>query len=115
MKSNLTYISYLKVLREVSQKEAFVNIDPGAKLLLDEIALQETIGKPLSISSLMSYDTIASQATIHRKLTKLIGDGLVKAEYQDGNHRTKYLKTTKTTDKYYSILSKAIEKAAYLS
>ena len=108
------YIRFLEVLKGLSAKES-ISIDPEAKLLLDEIAIQHFKETPLTVSDLMALNHIASPATIHRKLDSLLQANLVELKFEGENRRTKFIGITKVGDRYLSSLSKAMIKAVKLA
>ena len=108
------YIRFIEVLKGLSSKDGST-IDPEAKLLLDEIAIQHFKNTPLSVSDLMALKHIASPATIHRKLDSLLQANLVELKFEGDNRRTKFISITKTGDRYLSNLSKAMIKAVKLA
>lgn len=111
---SLEYIRFLEVLKGLSAKEATA-IDPEAKLLLDEIAINHYKGTPLTVSDLMALKHIASPATIHRKLDSLLQANLAELKFEGENRRTKFIAITKSGDRYLSNLSKAMIKAVKLA
>ncbi len=108
------YIRFIEVLKGLSSKDGST-IDPEAKLLLDEIAIQHFKNTPLTVSDLMALKHIASPATIHRKLDSLLQANLVELKFEGDNRRTKFISITKTGDRYLSNLSKAMIKAVKLA
>jgi len=95
MKNQLSYLNYLEVIRKSYPLGIVLVIDPISILILDEIALHERNETPLTITDMMSFLHIASQATIHRKLTHLVTEGLVRSQCVGSNRRTKHLTVTK--------------------
>lgn len=108
------YIRFIEVLKGLSSKDGST-IDPEAKLLLDEIAIQHFKNTPLTVSDLMALKHIASPATIHRKLDSLLQANLVELKFEGDNRRSKFISITKTGDRYLSNLSKAMIKAVKLA
>ncbi len=88
------------------------NVDETAKQLLHVIALHHAQGKALTVTDAMAMASIASPATIHRKLDDLRESGLIAQTFEGKNRRTKYLVPTKVADKYFANLSKVMEQAA---
>ena len=104
------YIRFIEVLKGLSSKDGST-IDPEAKLLLDEIAIQHFKNTPLTVSDLMALKHIASPATIHRKLDMLRELGLINQIFQGDNRRTKYLVTTSVADDYFDTLGRVLIEA----
>jgi len=106
------YLRFLHIAREVDiQKTPVKNIDSTALLLLNEIAVQHHDGKNITVTQAMLLSTIASPATIHRKLDELRAAGLIEQVFEGKNRRTKYLVPTKEADSYFAKMSKAITSA----
>ena len=90
--------------------EPLSTIDELAKELLDVIALHYLEGKSLTVSDAMAMTSIASPATIHRKIDDLREAGLIEQVFASNNRRTKYLVPTNTADEYFVELGKAMNK-----
>ena len=102
------YLRFLHIAREVDiQKTPVKNIDSTALLLLNEIAVQHHDGKNITVTQAMLLSTIASPATIHRKLDELRAAGLIEQVFEGKNRRTKYLVPTKEADSFFAKMSKA--------
>ncbi len=96
---NSTYLRFLALVHTIDGASTqLANVDETAKHLLNVIALNHSNGKPLTVTEAMALKSIASPATIHRKLNDLIEVGLVEQVFEGKNRRTKYLVTTKNTD-----------------
>lgn len=67
-------------------------------LLLNEIAVRNLEGKTITVTEAMTISTIASPATIHRKLDELRDVGLIEQIFEGKNRRTKFLVPTKTAN-----------------
>jgi DNA-binding MarR family transcriptional regulator len=79
-------------------------IDETARYLLNVIAVSYANGKALTVTQAMSLKSVASAATIHRKLDALIEVGLIEQRFEGKNRRTKYLVPTKLAEKHFSSL-----------
>ena len=115
MKKTDVYFNFVELVKGLNSAGSMVNIDPEAKLLLDEIAVNQNRNTPLTVSELMALSSIASPATIHRKLNLLIEEGLVEVQFEGKNRRTKYLVVTSKANKYFAQLSGALSKAFKLA
>jgi len=115
MKKTNAYFNFIELVKGLNSVGSLVNIDPEAKLLLDEIAVHENRNTPLTVSELMALDAIASPATIHRKLNALLEQELVEVQFEGNNRRTKYLVVSSKGNKYFSQLSVAMNKALKLA
>jgi len=87
-------------------------IDETANRLLEVIALSAANEKPLTVTDAMAMSSIASPATIHRKLDSLRTAGLIEQTFEGKNRRTKYLVPTKTADEYFAKLGSVMGSAA---
>ena len=109
--SNL-YLRFLRVARAINQNHiGDKNIDATAMLLLNEIAVRNLEGKTITVTEAMTISTIASPATIHRKLDELREVGLIEQIFEGNNRRTKYLVPTKTANTYFDKMASAITTA----
>jgi DNA-binding MarR family transcriptional regulator len=104
MKSNY-YLNFLNVLKAVNQGSVSEELDPTSKLVLEEIALGVANGQPLTVSDVMRLTSIASPATLHRKLDVLLDAQLIEATFQGHNRRTKFMMLTPQGKAYFSKLS----------
>lgn len=109
---NSTYLRFLALVHTIDGTSTqLANVDETAKHLLNVIALNHSNGKPLTVTEAMALKSIASPATIHRKLNDLLEVGLVEQVFEGKNRRTKYLVTTKNAEKYFSSLSECMKQA----
>ncbi len=89
-------------------------VDETAKHLLQLIVLRHGQGKPLTVTDAMALTSVASPATIHRKLDALKKAGFVTQTYDGGNRRTKYLTPTHEADLYFDKLGQVMSTVANL-
>ena len=109
--SNL-YLRFLRVASAINQNHIDEkNIDATAMLLINEIAVRNLEGKTITVTEAMTISTIASPATIHRKLNELREVGLIEQIFEGNNRRTKYLVPTKTANAYFDKMASAITTA----
>lgn len=106
------YIKFLNLLQGISQLDKFPTMSPLAKLILDQIALSEVSGKPLTVREMLEFDKLASPATLHKHLLILRNSGYVSAATDAKDKRTKHLVLTSLGHQYINSLSKAIVQAA---
>ena len=90
----------LKQTLTITPKE----LDATAVQLLEVCASKSHTGKRLTVTDAMKLQTIASPATIHRKLTQLIDADYLSLEYEGRNRRTKYLTPTQKSNDYFTKL-----------
>ena len=106
------YLKFFQLVEGISQLEKFPSMTHLSKIILDHVALNERQAKPLSVRQLITIDTIASPATIHKHLSRLRKSGYVTAQSNDNDKRTKHLTLSLLGYEYIDHLSKAILKAA---
>lgn len=106
------YTKFLNLLQAVSKLDKFPTLTPISRLLLDQIALHEDAGSPLTVRVLIGHAHIASPATLHKHLARLRSSGLVTTITIGDDKRTKHLVLTSSGKCYVDQLSKAIVKAA---
>lgn len=106
------YLSFLALVDalqgEVSEMST---IDLEAKRLLEVIAIQHNNNEPLKVMDAMRLDSIASPATIHRKLQQLEKAGLITMVHMGTNRRKKYLIPTPAAQTFFEQASKAMTQA----
>jgi hypothetical protein len=106
-----SYLNFVQIVKTLTASTDSNEMDPQAKMLLDEIALQHLNEQPLTVGDLMKLNHIASPATIHRKLDLLLNQQWVALTFAGENRRTKYIVPTKKAQAYFVKLSKALDKA----
>lgn len=87
------------------------DMDETAKRLLETIALRHLQGRPMTVSEAMNTASLASPATIHRKLNDLRDAGLIGQVFEGKNRRTKYLVPTQAADAYFDKLGEVLDEA----
>ena len=102
-------------IREISKLDEFPRMTHLSKLIFDQVALYEEMGNPLTVREMLSFNEIASPATIHKHLSALRSSGYVFATSDGNDKRTKHLVVSSQGHRYINFLSKAIKKAAVSS
>ena len=103
------YLRFLALAHALDEGcERVSQLDETAKYLLEIISLRHHEGKSLNVTEAMALKSIASQATIHRKLDDLLELGLIEQMFEGKNRRTKYLAPTKFADDYFAKVAKAM-------
>jgi len=106
------YIKFLSLAHAVDRSSMHVSqADETSKQLLGVIATRHSEGKTMSVTEAMALRSIASQATIHRKLDDLREAGLIELVFHGKNRRTKYIVPTDAANKYFSEIGSAIKNA----
>lgn len=109
---NKQYLRFLRLARALNQNKNIVkDVDATAMLLLNEIAIQHLDDKPMTVTEAMTLSSIASPATIHRKLDELREAGLIEQIFEGTNRRTKFLIPTKLANAYFDKMSEAMSSA----
>ncbi|WP_310610167.1 hypothetical protein [Limnohabitans sp.] len=99
------YLRFLALANVMDGKSVQLSaIDETAKQLLNVIASHHAQGKPMTVTQAMALSSLASQATIHRKLDDLREVGLIEQVFEGKNRRTKYLVPTNSANEYFSNL-----------
>ncbi len=106
------YLRFLNLTQAITGELAASNIDLTALRLLEAVAVAYAKGTPFTVTNAMELNTIASPATLHRKLDMLREAGLIDQVFEGTNRRTKYLSPTKAANQYFDRMGKALEQAA---
>ena len=109
------YFRFLTLVAKLDHEHPVRELDIQTRQLLDLIAINHDQGTPLTVTTAMSLSSIASPATIHRKLEELKAQGLVDVQFQNANMRTKYLVPTAISKKRYEKLDREMVKSFRLS
>lgn len=111
MNSKDIYVRFLTLLQALQSKELGTSLDTTAEKLLEMLSVQHGLGQTLTVTEAMEMHSIASPATIHRKLDELRVQGWVEFVHEGTNRRTKYLVPSAKTNKYFDKVSKLMAKA----
>ena len=111
MANKQIYLRFLNLIHALDGAQHAPGMDLDAKKLLEVIAVQHSQEKPLTVTDAMALHTIASPATIHRKLDQLRELGLIDTVFEGKNRRTKYLVPTQAAHDYFERFGKAMEQA----
>jgi DNA-binding MarR family transcriptional regulator len=111
MSNSSTYLRFLHLAQAISTELPNAEVDSTAIRLLEAIAVSELNKAPLTVTDAMALNSIASPATLHRKINNLIELDLIAQVFDGGNRRTKYLVTTKHAAGYFNKLGQAMSQA----
>ena len=111
MIENNSYIKFLSSFQKIEASNAAAGLDLVGESLLGYIAVNFAKGLTLTVTECMRINTVASPATIHRKISELINQGWIESVYDGENRRTKYLAPTSKALKYFEKVSKLVEKS----
>ena len=84
-------------------------LDPIQIRVLNEILFSQAAGKEIRVGDILTHHEIASQATLHAALKKLVAHQLVSYRLAKDT-RAKYLEITKLGHSRYKELAKALGK-----
>ena len=108
------YTKFLNLMQGISQCDKYPKMTHLSKLILDQIALHEALGKLLTVREMIGFDQIASPATLHKHLTSLRSSGYVIAKTEDDDKRTKHLVLSPLGHQYVNDLSEAVVQASVI-
>lgn len=102
------YFDYLAIL-DKSNKQ--FDLDAIDEFLLNVLAKASCKKQIVNVKDLLGLKEIASQATLHGRLKKLVEKKLILLKGNKVDGRVKEVTLTKLATKRFEILTKAIEKA----
>ena len=111
MDSKQIYLRFLNLIHALDNQDAVQPMDLDAKKLLEVIAVHHAQGKSLTVTDAMGLKSIASPATIHRKLDQLREFGMIDMVFEGKNRRTKFLVPTQAAHDYFEQVGKAMQMA----
>lgn len=106
------YLQFLQSVHVMTARKRLIAMEPMARELLNEVAVQHWSGTPMTVTRLMELDRIASPATLHRKMQMLLGEGLIELIVDDGNKRSKFVHLSKKGGRYFDSLSNLMAQAS---
>ena len=104
------YLRFVGLVNALNKDELELAIDPVALRLLDIVATAHAKGEPMTVRQAMKLKEVASPATVHRKLRALNDAGLLTAEFQGRDRRTKYLTPTAKAIERFDAIGEAMLK-----
>ena len=111
MKAQQLYLRFLNVLHALEDESDLPALDLECRRLLEEIAVREQNKKALTVTEAMALSSIASPATLHRKLDALLESGLIQHQFEGENRRTKYVVCTEKAMKYFERAGRAMQRS----
>jgi hypothetical protein len=106
-----TYLRFVELLQVARGFPDFPDLDEIDRSLLNQIALHFFEGKPLLVSDLIYSNKTASTATLHRRLSKLLKEDLIR-HGSDIDGRKKYLELTPKSRDYFTKVGECVRDAA---
>ena len=104
------YLQLIQVIHQLESRGPFQKLDAEAIRLLEMITVAHAEVRPMTVSAAMQLSSIASPASIHRKLERLRISGLITHEFGIGNRRTKYLSPSPLALRHYEALGTEMQK-----
>ena len=111
MESKQLYLRFLNLIHALDGGANAPAMDLDAKKLLEVIAVRHAAEKPLTVTDAMALNSIASPATIHRKLDQLRELGMIDTVFEGKNRRTKYLVPTQAAHEYFDQVGQVMQQA----
>ena len=105
------YLRFLNLVHALEGSQKTPAMDLDAKKLLEVIAVRYAQKQALTVTDAMALNTIASPATIHRKLDQLRELGMIDTVFEGKNRRTKYLVPTQAAHDYFEHIGQAMQEA----
>jgi DNA-binding MarR family transcriptional regulator len=99
------YLRLIQVIHHLESQGPFQRLDAQSVRLLEIITVAHMEDRSMTVSAAMKLSSIASPASIHRKLEQLRMAGLITHEFNEGNRRTKYLAPTPLALKHFDTVS----------
>jgi DNA-binding transcriptional ArsR family regulator len=110
MDSKQIYLRFLNLIHALDGAEHVPVMDLDAKKLLEVIAVRHAEEKPLTVTDAMALSSIASPATLHRKIDQLREIGMIDTVFEGKNRRTKYLVPTQVAHDYFAQVGDVMKK-----
>ena len=111
MPTKQIYLRFLNLIHALDSGQHAPAMDLDAKKLLEVIAVRHAQSKPLTVTDAMALSSIASPATIHRKLDQLRELGMLDTVFEGKNRRTKFLVPTQAAHDYFEKVGAAMQQA----
>lgn len=105
------YLRFVELQCTLNGSSGVPELDDIERSLLNQIALHFFAGKPLLVSDLIFTNKTASYATLHRRLSKLLKEDLIR-HGSDIDGRKKYLELTPKSRDYFSKVGECVRDAA---
>jgi len=102
------FLRFLHLTQAIAGEGTASTLDFTALRLLETLAIAHAHGESMTVTEAMNLDSIASPATLHRKLDALREAGFIEFVFEGKNRRTKYLVPTSNADRYFDKLGDAL-------
>ena len=104
------YLQLIQFIHQLESQGPFQRLDADSIRLLEIVTMAHAQQDPMTVSAAMMLSSIASPASIHRKLEILRTSNLITHEYLEGNRRTKYLAPTPLACKHFDTINAEMTK-----
>lgn len=105
MPANSHYLRFLQLANAVDGMPWMVEVDANEKALFDLICLHWSQNQPLSVVEAINQPQLGSQATLHKRLKRLIAKDWIIARHAEPNRRTKLLTPSERGTSYIRWMS----------
>jgi hypothetical protein len=110
MKNTNGYIRFLDLVEILQAKSKIRTLDSTEKHLLNNIMLDDSVGKPIFVGDILRLNLLGSQATLHGRLKNLRSIGYIKLIEQDDARKKRVMPTTQAY-KLFELLSACMARA----
>ena len=105
------YLRFLHLTRTIESLPSSPDMDANEEVLLNSLAMHWHAGKPLAVREAMTLDTLGSPSTLHRRISRLKGLGLIEDKSSPGNLRIKLLVPSQRALTYFDKLGATLSKS----
>lgn len=106
-----TFLRFLHLKAVLSGHAVEAEVDLTAQKLLEVVCLRHDQRQALTVTEAMQLQSIASPATLHRKLSALLELGYVDFVFEGSNRRTKYIHPTAKTNAYLEAMGQVLQQS----
>lgn len=112
LSKNDVYVRFLNLVAAFDLPEPVDEaLDPDGMRLLEEIVRRQVSGSSMTVTDSMKLSSLASPATLYRRIEKLKAAGLVLGVADAEDRRIKRLIPTEMGERIFSMYGKAMVKA----
>ena len=100
----MKYLNYI-----VRRHDIKTDLTPNEQALLNAVFMMVCAKRPMTVMQLVELDKHGSQATLHRRMSKLIKDGYLTKVVDEQDNRVKYVTLTKKAWKFFMKVEEIME------
>ena len=109
--TSAVYLRFLNLLNAIERDSGVPELEANERVLLDMLARRWHQGKPVTVLEAMNSGVSGmSPSTVHRRIKSLKASGMLRAENDTADSRTKYLVPTDQALAYFDRLGDCILK-----